>query len=61
MNELKIGMWVTQYCAGFWQIVDLKPKYAEKDMPWVRKGEADRAMGPDEKGLYAKDEVPDRQ
>lgn len=49
MNELKIGMWVTQYSAGFWQIIDLKPKYAEKDMPGY------------EKGLYAKDEVPNRQ
>ena len=38
MNELKIGMWVTQYSAGFWQIIDLKPKYAEKDMPGYEKG-----------------------
>ena len=38
MNKLKIGMWVTQYSAGFWQIIDLKPKYAEKGMPGYEKG-----------------------
>ena len=38
MDEPKIGMWVTQYRAGFWQIVDLKPKYAEKGDPGYEKG-----------------------
>lgn len=28
---LKIGDWVTQYSRGYWQIVDIKPKYAEED------------------------------
>lgn len=28
---LKIGDWVTQYSKGYWQIVDIKPKYAEED------------------------------
>lgn len=28
---LKTGDWVTQYSKGFWQIVDIKPKYAEED------------------------------
>ena len=27
---LKIGDWVTQYSKGYWQIVDIKPKYAEE-------------------------------
>lgn len=31
MSELKIGDWVTQYAAGYWQIVDIKPKYADED------------------------------
>ncbi len=29
---LKIGDWVKQYCAGYWQIIDIKPKYAEEDV-----------------------------
>ena len=29
---LKIGDWVKQYRAGYWQIVDIKPKYAEEDV-----------------------------
>lgn len=33
MNMLKIGDWVTQYSKGYWQIVNIKPKYAEKDYP----------------------------
>lgn len=28
---IKKGDWVTQYCKGFWMIVDIKPKYAEED------------------------------
>ena len=28
---LEIGDWVTQYSKGYWQIVDIKPKYAEED------------------------------
>lgn len=28
---LKIGDWVTQYSKGYWQIIDIKPKYAEED------------------------------
>lgn len=26
--SIKIGDWVTQYSVGFWQVVDIKPKYA---------------------------------
>ena len=29
---LKIGDWVKQYSAGYWQIIDIKPKYAEEDI-----------------------------
>lgn len=29
---IKIGDWVTQYCAGYWQVVDIKPKYADEDV-----------------------------
>ena len=28
---LEIGNWVTQYRNGFWQIVEIKPKYAEEN------------------------------
>lgn len=28
---LKVGDWVTQYSSGYWQIVDIKPKYADED------------------------------
>lgn len=28
---LKVGDWVTQYSAGFWQVVAVYPKYAEDD------------------------------
>lgn len=28
---LTIGDWVTQYSKGYWQIVDIKPKYAQVD------------------------------
>ena len=28
---MQIGTWVTQYSKGFWQIVDIKPKYADTD------------------------------
>lgn len=32
-NELlKPGNWVTQYRKGIWQIIDIKPKYAEEDI-----------------------------
>lgn len=27
---VKIGDWVTQYCKGYWQVVDIKPKYADE-------------------------------
>lgn len=29
---LKIGDWVKQYSSGYWQIIDIKPKYAEEDV-----------------------------
>lgn len=29
--HVKIGDWVTQYSKGYWQIVDIKLKYAEED------------------------------
>lgn len=28
---LVIGNWYTQYSAGYWQLIDLKPKYADSD------------------------------
>ena len=28
---LRIGDWATQYRKGFWQIIDIKPKYADED------------------------------
>lgn len=39
MSDCKVGEWVTQYSAGFWQIVDLKPKYAEVDGTNHKKGD----------------------
>ena len=27
----QIGDWVTQYSVGYWQVVDIKAKYAEED------------------------------
>ena len=31
LTTLKIGDWVTQYSAGYWQIVGIFPKYADED------------------------------
>ena len=28
---VKIGDWVTQYQKGYWQVVDIKPRYADED------------------------------
>ena len=39
MEKLEVGAWVTQYSAGYWQIVELKPKYAEEDRAGRRKGD----------------------
>ncbi|MBQ8404549.1 MAG: hypothetical protein IJX55_09045 [Clostridia bacterium] len=36
---LKSGDWVKQYSAGYWQIVDIKPKYAEEDGENTKKGD----------------------
>ena len=30
-TKLKIGDWVTQYSAGYWQVVSIFPKYADED------------------------------
>ena len=29
---IQIGDWVTQYCAGYWMVTDIKPKYADEDI-----------------------------
>ncbi len=29
-QQLIIGNWYTQYSTGYWQQIDLNPKYAEK-------------------------------
>ena len=39
MAECEVGDWVTQFSAGFWQIVDLKPKYADGDSGKHKKGD----------------------
>jgi len=39
MAECRVGDWVTQYSAGFWQIVELKPKYADEDSGKHKKGD----------------------
>ena len=31
LTTLKVGDWVTQYSAGYWQIVGIFPKYADED------------------------------
>lgn len=31
MQMFQIGDWVTQYSVGYWQVVDIKAKYAEED------------------------------
>ena len=31
LTKLKIGDWVTQYSAGYWQVVGIFPKYADED------------------------------
>ena len=28
--DLKIGDWITQYSSGYWQIIDIKPKFADE-------------------------------
>ena len=30
-TTLKVGDWVTQYSAGYWQVVGIFPKYADED------------------------------
>ena len=31
IEVLQVGDWVTQYSVGYWQVVDIKAKYAEED------------------------------
>ena len=31
LTTLKVGDWVTQYSAGYWQVVGIFPKYADED------------------------------
>lgn len=31
ITSIKVGDWVTQYRAGYWQVVNIFPKYAEED------------------------------
>ena len=31
-TTLKVGDWVTQYSAGYWQVVGIFPKYAESNI-----------------------------
>ena len=31
MNQIKIGDYVTGYGSGYWQLIDIKPKYADED------------------------------
>lgn len=31
ITSIKIGDWVTQYSSGYWQVVDIFPKYADED------------------------------
>lgn len=36
---IKIGDWVTQYSAGYWQVLDIVPKYADEDSESCKKGD----------------------
>lgn len=36
-SQLIIGNWYTQYSAGFWQLIDIKPKYADSDYSYGEK------------------------
>ena len=59
---LKIGDWVTQYSKGYWQIIDIKPKYAEEDYQYEngffqKKRRCNRLLGFDDKRIYALYEV----
>ena len=36
-ETIKIGDWVTQYSAGYWQVVNLFPKYADEDYSYEGK------------------------
>ena len=36
-TQLIIGNWYTQYSAGFWQLIDIKPKYADSDYSFQAK------------------------
>lgn len=31
-DEIKIGDWVTGYFAGYWQVVDIKPNYVNREI-----------------------------
>ena len=36
---IKIGDWVTQYSAGYWQVLNIIPKYADEDCASWKKGD----------------------
>ena len=36
-TSLKIGDWVTQYSAGYWQVINIFPKYADADYSYEGK------------------------
>ena len=59
---LKIGDWVKQYCAGYWQIIDIKPKYAEEDVDnenlKCKKGDLIGSWALMKKRFYAQNEIP---
>ena len=31
LTDIKIGDWVTQFSAGYWMVIDIFPKYADRD------------------------------
>lgn len=31
LTSIRVGDWVTQYSAGYWMVINIFPKYADKD------------------------------
>lgn len=65
MQMFQIGDWVTQYSVGYWQVVDIKAKYAEEDSGYGsnfgKKGGANWKVGLSEKSFYTQNEDSNKE
>lgn len=61
----QIGDWVTQYSVGYWQVVDIKAKYAEEDSGYGKqfwkKRRANWKVGLSEKSFYTQNEDSNKE